>query len=177
MGMSDDCLSQIRMKQTMTVGDDRDVNDATAPGRMILSTARGRASVHLLIIVTCHHRLGVPGVLKKTAMSFAFPAGSQQTSYFAGQQVPQTGTFGDLASLSSAGSHFGVGQTEAAAAATLDPNNPALFKENLKLIQTQTDHVRTLAHSALLSMFEIFCLSANVILLIRQLVRKLTTQM
>jgi hypothetical protein len=54
---------------------------------------------------------------------------------------------------------FGPNQPLGPNPATLDENNPDLFKENMKIVQTHIKHVKTLTSAAQLVMYGRFCLS------------------
>ncbi|KAI0034192.1 hypothetical protein K488DRAFT_84279 [Vararia minispora EC-137] len=75
-------------------------------------------------------------------MSFSFGPSSTQQSLYSSSGPSQSSTFADLGAFSSG--TFGPD------AAALDANSPELFKENLKVVHTHVEHIRSLVHAALI---------------------------
>ncbi|VDB86592.1 unnamed protein product [Peniophora sp. CBMAI 1063] len=77
-------------------------------------------------------------------MNFGAGPSNSQASIFGTHGGSQSTQFGDLSQLPGA-SPFGSSQTLTEAGAQMDQNSPELLKENMKLVQTHVEHVRSLA--------------------------------
>jgi hypothetical protein len=91
-------------------------------------------------------------------MSFPFgTSNTQQQPLYPNPGPAQGGAFGDLGGVFPGA--FVPNQSLGPDATTLDANNPDLFKENMKIVQTHIEHIKTLTSAAQLGMYGRFCLS------------------